>query len=49
MGAYEVHLQFTNLVAGNADLAQFPDAGSDCVSDLVAGNDLVDDGPRPVH
>ena len=35
MRAYQVDLQFANLVAGNANIAQFADAGSDCVGHLL--------------
>ncbi len=46
--AHQVDLQFANLVAGDAHVAQFADAGGDGIGDLVAGDDLVDDGARPV-
>ncbi len=47
--ADQVDLQFANLVASNAHVAEFSDAGGDGVSDLVAGDNLVDDGACQVH
>jgi hypothetical protein len=41
--AHQVHLQLTNLVAGDAHVAQFAHAGGDGVGELVAGDNLVDD------
>ena len=43
MRAHQVDLQFANLLAGDAHVAQFADAGGDGVGDLVAGDDLIDD------
>src|ERR1700686_1215637 len=46
MRADQVDLQFTNLVAGNAHIAQFTHAGRDGISDLVARDNVIDHGAR---
>ena len=47
--AHQVDLQFANLVADNAHVAELAHAGGDGVGDFVAGDDLIDHGARPVH
>jgi hypothetical protein len=37
-------LQFTNLFASNADVAQFTHSGRDGVSEFVAGDNVIDNG-----
>ena len=49
MRAHQVDLQLTNLIAGNAHVAQLAHASRNSVSDLVAGDDFVDDGASLVH
>jgi hypothetical protein len=46
--ADQVDLQLANLVANNANVAELAHTGRDRIGQLVAGNDLVDHGPRPV-
>ena len=46
MRAHQVDLQFANLIAGDAHVAQFAHASRDRVSEFVAGNNFVDDGAR---
>ena len=46
--ANQIDLQFANLLAGDADVAQFAHAGGDGVGQFVAGDDLVDDGARQI-
>ena len=47
MRTHQVDLQFANLIAGDADIAQFADAGRDGVGDFVARDELVDDCAQP--
>ena len=42
-------MQFANLVAHYANVAELAHAGRDRVCQLVGGNDLVNHGPRPIH
>ena len=48
MRAHEIDLQFADLVADNADIAQFADAGGDGVGKLVIGDERVDDGASAI-
>jgi hypothetical protein len=48
VGANQVDLQFANLIAGNADVAEFADAGGDGVSDLIAFDNVFDYGAGAV-
>ncbi len=47
--ADQVDLQFADLVAGDAHVAEFADAGGDGVGDLILGNQSVDYGARSIH
>src|SRR5450432_1614673 len=44
MRAHQVHLQFTNLFTGDANIAEFPHSGCNSVGNLVACDQLVDYG-----
>ena len=46
---HQVDLQFADLIAGDAYIAKFADAGGDGVGHLVVGDERVDDGARSVH
>jgi hypothetical protein len=48
MRANEINLEFADLIAGDANVAQLSHAGGNCVSQLIAGNKCVYDGPSPV-
>src|SRR6202158_130432 len=43
MRADQVDLQFTNLVAGDAHVAQFAYSGGDGISDFIARDNVIDD------
>jgi hypothetical protein len=49
MRSDQVDLQFTNLVACYAHIAQFAHARSDGVGQFIARNNFVDDGACLVH
>ena len=44
MRSYEIDLQFANLIARDADIAELADTGRDRVGNLITGDDLVDHG-----
>ncbi len=48
VGAHQVDLQFANLIADNAHIAELSHASRDGVGQFVAGDDFVDDGSRPI-
>src|ERR1700675_4292575 len=48
MRADQVDLQFTNLVARNAHVAQFAYSGGNGIGDFVARDNVIDAGGRPV-
>jgi hypothetical protein len=43
MGAQQVDLELTNLLAGNVHIAELTDSGGDRIGDFVPGNQSVDD------
>ena len=49
MRAHKVDLKFTDLVTGNADIAQFANAGCDGVGDFVVRDQVVDHGAGGIH
>src|SRR5579884_2366139 len=46
MRAKQVHLQFANLIGGNADIAELPNPSRNCVSNAVLTHEIVDHLPR---
>ena len=49
MRTYQVDLQFADLIAGDAYIAEFADTGRDGVGHLIVGDKRVDDGTCSVH
>jgi len=46
--AHQVDLQFANLVADNAHIAELAYTGCDGIGELIVGDNLIDNGARAI-
>ena len=49
MRAHQVYLQLANLIPGNADVAEFANAGSDRIGKLVSRDQFSNHRARAIH
>jgi hypothetical protein len=49
VGAHEIHLKFTDVIAGDANVRELADAGSNGIGDTILRDQVVDDRACPLH